>query len=938
MKQIAFSLLFFSCLLALAQSEPLWKRINKGHQALKAKTYDSAIYWYQQVWPEVRDEYQKAGGTSNFIAVSGRLFEAYLAKKDYTNASTYYYWELEAREKAYEKSDPKFFNQLEKGYRLFFDQGKYSRALMEINDLRSIQKTVFGEDSEESAISTFRVGECQLFLGDLDAASREFASAKSAITKIIGESHSVYLDILLYQAQIAERLAQYGEQKAFLDEGLANAKKHMGDSSLAVAKFQSELSGFYRSQGNYREAFKHLSASYKLWSALGKGQAGYVQCLEDIATFYLAAGQHSKGQKYIDHAVKQREKSFGKNHPTYARALKIQAIIQFKSGRTDQALQNFEKAKDIEKDQLGWQHPEVARSAYWLARIYHQRGYYSNARYWITDCLNIHQHQIDLNFPLMSDTEQQQYIAEMNVHLSFFYDFFLRWQEQYPELRSQVYNEILRSKGLLFRAQADMRTAVAQSGDAQIESLFDSLVMQRAYVSRLYESTPEALTKQGIDLLVENRRISQLDRRLRKASARYDYSKAFPNPTWEVVKRQLKPGEATVEVTRIQILKDNQPSDSSVYVAFIVTPDTQEKPDFVVIESGDVLENKAIDFYRRSVKYRLKDKQSYDYFWRPIAKKLSGIQSVYFAGDGIYHSISLNGLLNQQTNEYLFDEVNIHLLNSTREMGLPIPFFYPKKEESMILGYPEYNLADIPFHSHETRQLDLRKAQSLTDSTSLRFFNGKSIPMLPGTLEEIDALKKLFDEVGRPVEVYSGESATESNVKSWRSPRYAHIATHGFFLKDQDLQKEDELIAGVSKVAIADDPLLRSGLLLSHAKRAINEGGDGVLTAYEVMNLDLSSTQLVVLSACETGLGEIKNGEGVYGLTRAFQVAGAANVLMSLWTVSDEATQKLMTEFYYNYIVRRMRKRDAFRKAQEALRKEFPHPYYWAAFVMIGRS
>ena len=132
--------------------------------------------------------------------------------------------------------------------------------------------------------------------------------------------------------------------------------------------------------------------------------------------------------------------------------------------------------------------------------------------------------------------------------------------------------------------------------------------------------------------------------------------------------------------------------------------------------------------------------------------------------------------------------------------------------------------------------------------------------------------------------------------------------------------------------------MLRSGLLLTNAKQAINRGGDGILTAYEVMNLDLSSTQLVVLSACETGLGEIRNGEGVYGLTRAFQIAGAANVLMSLWTVSDEATQKLMTEFYYNYVVRRMTKREAFRRAQEELRNEYPHPYYWAAFAMIGRS
>lgn len=928
------------------QEEPLWKRINKGHQALKLEKYDSAIHWYNQVWPEVKSEYQDTGKTANFIVVSSKLFDAYLEKKDFSNARTYYYWELEARKKAYGKTDAKYFTTLRKGYDLFYQQGNYSRALSELNDLRKIQREVIGKESVEFAHSSLDAGECSFRLGDFSSALEDITLAKNLIKKISGENSDSYRESLLLLSSISSSLAQYEEQKFYAKEGLANAKKHLGDSNLFVAKFNNSLSWYYRTQGDYNEAYKYLNQSFKLWRAIGKNAPGYDQIWEDVATYYAATRQFDKAKTVIDQVIKYRTKGVGKKHPDYARAIKNQAMIQFELGEYENARVNFETAKDLEKDLLGWQHPEVARSAFYLSRIYNHMarnlpGYNKQAKYWIRECLNVHHAQIAKNFNLMADSEQLRYISEMGEHLAYYYGYFLQWFQDQPELIAEAYDEILRSKGLLYRAQANMRLAVAQSGDPKIQNLFDSLVNQRARVSKLFEMSPDELIKQEIDLVGENAEVDRLDRRLRKASANFDYSNLWPDPTWEVVRNNLKDGEAAVEVTRIQTLKNGQPSDSAVYVGFIVTQSSKETPELVIWPDGKFLEEKAISTYCQSIKFKLKDTRSYDVFWRPIAEKLEGINKVYFSGDGIYHSISLNGLLNPDTEQYVFDEVQLHMLNSTREMGLPIPFLYPKKKESVLLGYPEYNLTDIPFHDHGAiREIGFNEAENLTDSTSERFFSGKNIAMLPGTLTEVDAIKKIFDEVNKPVEVFTGTKATESAVKSWRSPRYAHIATHGFFLKDQQLETKNELVAGVSKVAIEDNPLLRSGLLLSHAKRAINEGGDGVLTAYEVMNLDLSSTQLVVLSACETGLGQVQNGEGVYGLTRAFQIAGAANVMMSLWTVSDEATEKLMTDFYDRYIYGTVtrNKRDAFREAQEELRKKYPHPYYWAAFVMLGRS
>ena len=168
--------------------------------------------------------------------------------------------------------------------------------------------------------------------------------------------------------------------------------------------------------------------------------------------------------------------------------------------------------------------------------------------------------------------------------------------------------------------------------------------------------------------------------------------------------------------------------------------------------------------------------------------------------------------------------------------------------------------------------------------------------------------------------LWQGKEASEKNLKEIDTPRLLHIATHGFF----------------SNGATSSNPLFNSGLLFSEVSQSFDfSGEDGILTAYEVVNLDLTDCDLVVLSACETGLGELENGEGVYGLQRAFQVAGVQNLIMSLWKVSDTATQELMTNFYNNWIAT-SDKQSAFKKAQLELKEKYKDPYFWGAFVMVG--
>jgi CHAT domain-containing protein len=311
----------------------------------------------------------------------------------------------------------------------------------------------------------------------------------------------------------------------------------------------------------------------------------------------------------------------------------------------------------------------------------------------------------------------------------------------------------------------------------------------------------------------------------------------------------------------------------------------------------------------------------------------------------VYNQINLNTLYNPATGKYVMDEIEVQMVTSTKDLVTNTKATRKGIKDASLFGYPNYNISKTNA-TDSSRSLSYAPAKTaeIKSDSAQRFFNGDNINELPGTKVEIETIEALLKKKNISLHEYLFNEATESEIKKLNNPQVLHIATHGFFLSDLPTPKENERgFAGMEAKKFVENPLLRSGLLFAGVKNAFTksdntttkEGEDGILTSYEAMSLDLDQTDLVVMSACETGLGVTANGEGVYGLQRAFQVAGAKSVLMSLWTVSDDATQKLMTLFYENWLGGKT-PREAFRMAQLSLREKYPQPYYWGAFVLVG--
>ena len=316
----------------------------------------------------------------------------------------------------------------------------------------------------------------------------------------------------------------------------------------------------------------------------------------------------------------------------------------------------------------------------------------------------------------------------------------------------------------------------------------------------------------------------------------------------------------------------------------------------------------------------------------PLVKNIGDCQHIFISPDGDLTRLPFE-ILPTDNGQQLIDNYSISYLSSGKDI-LRFGFKTDRQAtDAIVIADPDFDYGlgqhsssidkELNSSGRQSRDLDLEKI---------------AFKRLDGTRQEGIDIASLLG-----VEPWLAEKAVKEKLESITSPLILHIATHGFFVEDQPETFHQEQLLSARKLPITkqENPLLRSGLALAGANwknkqfRPPSEVGNGILTAEEVSNLDLSETELVVLSACETGLGDVQTGEGVFGLRRAFVLAGAKTLVMSLWKVPDQQTQELMTEFYRRLFWGEGRG-EALRNVQLEMRKKYPDPYYWGAFICQG--
>jgi CHAT domain-containing protein len=416
------------------------------------------------------------------------------------------------------------------------------------------------------------------------------------------------------------------------------------------------------------------------------------------------------------------------------------------------------------------------------------------------------------------------------------------------------------------------------------------------------------------------------------------------------LKEHLRENEAAVEIISFPYFnsQSNLWTDSTLYAAIVSTTDKPSQ--FVFVSS-----NKEID----SLNHAIKDLPYNQYYTglyadsnisksllHSLNEVLMGINTAYVIESGALHELNLSALL-LNNKETFGQKYCLHIMNSTSDILNYQPIYLSPKtlKHAFIYGGIDYNRATITpsDKTPEENNLGYPQVAELANRSAITKFG-----YLPSTKDEAQNIQQLCNSNSITAISFTGENATEASFKQLsgkKEPFILHIATHGYFFPDPMQSKQEKTsqdLSGERRNVFkwSDDPLLRSGLIFAGANNIWGKTDyisdsteDGILTSYEISNLDLSNCQLVVLSACETGLGDIKGSEGVFGLQRAFKMAGVKNIIMSLWKVPDKETQELMTLFY-NYCFAGKSVHDALQSAQSDMKKKYP-PYYWAAFKLL---
>ena len=822
-----------------------------------------------------------------------------------------------------------------------------------------------------------------------EEAEKIFEETMLAMLEVAGEYHPTALVAMNNLGNIYEQLGFYDDAEPVLRQTLDGMVIAMGQSHPQTARARNNLALLHESQGNFREAEPLYSASYKhISKSLGENHPDAIGIQNNLAYLYMMMAKYEPAAVMFEGLVERWSIVLGADHQDTLKSRNNLGRVYQKLGRLDEAQQQVMAALGTRRESLGENHIDTIRSMIDLGSIYLDQGMLDQARKELTEALKIAEQQIGKHHPYTFEalnnlarveeaagefSEAVELREEGLARRSVFLDRML-WvtgenaREGYirlhkPELDDylsllasikdpnrgkKVIEASLQRKGLLLKVSSEIEQIAQLSADPKLASISTELEGARKNLASLTLSGPTAdtLGRHEAALYDLEREVNKLQGELGRASVRYRTSIAGTNA--DRLAASLAEDTALVD-----ILMYTDGDEPHVLAGVMIKQRGQVTYDLVEFSDRNTMEEAVLE-YRAIIQDDLADEDeiieagqfAHELVWAPIQESIGELDYVYLIPDGVLNILPFSALMNDDE-EYLIQTTDVHILTSGRD--LLSNHSQLSEGEYVILAGPDYDsdkvVGETELEAAAGRRSAAMKLGIRGAGGGLR---GLSFVPLPGAEEEGKVITDRIVANNQRNQVFFGERAQEQVLADITDPpEILHIATHGFFLEvDDTLRKRLLKMQRSSEIHIpppGDNPLLRAGLAFaginSNAQFLgdIDTANDGVLTALEVLGLNLSGTKLVVLSACETGLGEIHEGEGVYGLRRSFQEAGVSEVISSLWEVSDAGTQALMTNFY-DRVLNGVPAREALRETQLSMidSPEWGYPYIWSAFMIVG--
>ncbi len=618
---------------------------------------------------------------------------------------------------------------------------------------------------------------------------------------------------------------------------------------------------------------------------------------ENISLYYTFKGEYDKAGDFAYIAMSSQENIIGKNNQYYLRTL-LSAIL------FEMSVKNYEKLDTL-----------------------------------ITDYISITENLINEQFLVMSEESRKNlwenvYGVNMRQYIP---SIISKSIDHYPSLSKALYDCALFTKGILLHTSGEIQSRLREMHDSEIDQYIDAINYSKKRLFEIEQAHPGEYPDEWGQLIND---IEGMESVVLNLGKKYQEKLFLDRVTSEDIKKKLNSNQAAIEILSFESANLLELSDSLYYVATIITPNS-EIPQYVYLCEETELSSLLNESNKDNVySYSRNGQQLSRLIWGKLIPYIGDARTIYFSPDGLLCQLAVEALPLTKDSVY-GDAYDIVRCSSTKYILQQQKDERPTQVD--LFGGIQYDMTPTEM-TNQSNAFAMRSAYrgEMPDSLSRGHYDE-----LLGAKAEVNNIARLLNNANIKSNLFTGSNATEEEFKalSGTHPNVLHIATHGFFWPYEEATRKDYFMASLianNKTSRYVSSMERSGLLFAGANVAMtghrdelpSNVEDGVLSAQEISTMDLYGTDLVVLSACETGQGDIES-DGVYGLQRAFKLAGVRTIIMSLWKVNDAATQMLMTEFYTNWITNKMSKRKAFETAKQKVRVNHPEPSCWAGFIML---
>lgn len=839
------------------------------------------------------------------------------------------------------KDDPEYGNWLDMLGTTLHAAGNWKEAQFYLEAAVEHGRTHLGENHEDYVTRLSNLGMLYLDMGDRGKAinTLELAVAKGKVAP--GEDHPDY-SVMVNNLAVAYDQSGYDEKALeYYRKALLLTEKAYGKEHVKYAQRLRNIAKVYNEMDRYDEALRYMQEAMALYEkTVGREHPYYLSGLYVLVQIYRNQRDYDQALTAADTLLRLGEKVRGRSHPEFPKYLQLKGTVLYNLHRNQEARTVCLESEQINRQLYGTvNYPTSFTSNLYLARINTTLNDVPEAARRFALIVDIVRFEIRHTFDAQNQADQELYLSERAQGLAGMLIFVLNHPET-TTLNGSAYDLNLALKGLTLGYRGQLLESLRMSEDSVTLAAFYNWKSLGATLSQQY-SLPAARRMSDLPALQE--RSEALERQLAVRSAAFREARAQVG--WKEVQQSLKEDEAAIEFCHFGFNQSKMRAlgDSTVYVALLLRKNDPQ-PQLVYL-----FEEKQLGNLRATRGLYAPPGQGGQptlsaLVWQPLAGYLDGVRTIYYSPSGILHRINLGAIpINEK--ETLSDRFQLFDLGSTRQIAQPTEAARYDSRDLLIFGGIDYStdssgLAATPeSQDDDAAAYDAGSLRGLGDA--FHALRSDNWPYLAWTEKEAADIAAIAKKAGAEATILKGHEASEENFKrigrTGPSPRVLHLATHGYFFPDADS-------SATSGFQASGQPLIRSGLILAGADAAwkgeLAPAGeeDGILTAYEIAQMDLSHTELVVLSACDTGLGELKGNEGVFGLQRAFKMAGARYVLMSLWNVSDRHTYEFMTAFYREWLERGLDIPAAFQAAQNQMRRQYDkpaNPALWAGFILI---